>query len=111
MSIVKETNENENPTLVFDATKFNVTDESNDDEVKLNIPSLYFDPKEWNVEVSSRNVLMVTAQHEGKVGEKNIERNFELKKYLPADVDSKTVAARFTSNGILVITAPRNRKT
>jgi len=83
-----------------------------EDETKMEVSldTSQYRPDELKVMVSD-GVLTVEGKHEEKAedGSKMVSRMFSRKYTLPADAKSEEVASNLSSDGVLVITAPKKQ--
>merc|ERR1719400_2212485 len=81
-----------------------------EDDTKLegSLDTSQYRPDELSVAVSD-GVLVVEGKHEEKAedGSKMVARSFSRKYSLPATAEAGQVASNLSSNGVLVITAPK----
>merc|ERR1711963_1375622 len=81
-----------------------------DTKMEVSLDTSQYRPDELKVMVSD-GVLTVEGKHEEKAedGSKMVSRMFSRKYTLPADAKSEEVASNLSSDGVLVITAPKKQ--
>merc|ERR1712018_370706 len=81
-----------------------------DSKLEVSLDTSQYRPDELSVAVSD-GVLLVEGNHEEKAedGSKMVSRSFSRKYTLPADAKSDEVASNLSSDGVLVITAPKKQ--
>ncbi|RWS08523.1 protein lethal(2)essential for life-like protein [Dinothrombium tinctorium] len=89
--------------------KSGVSEVKNDkNEFRVQLDVSHFTPEELSVKMLDNNVLVVEGKHEEKPDEHGyISRQFARKYMLPQDVDKEKLSSSFTSEGLLVISAPK----
>merc|ERR1711931_168722 len=84
---------------------------TNEDESKMEVrlDTSQYRPDELKVSVE-KGVVTVEGKHEEKAedGSKMVSRMFSKKYTLPADAKDEDVVSKLSSEGVLIITAPRN---
>merc|ERR1711915_587667 len=94
-----------NSKLGLDSLKNN----ENDSKMEVSLDTSQYRPDELKVSVE-KGVVTVEGKHEEKAedGSKMVSRMFSKKYTLPADAKDEDVVSKLSSDGILVVTAPRN---
>merc|ERR1739842_184490 len=79
-----------------------------DSKLEVSLDTSQYRPDELSVAVSD-GVLVVEGKHEEKAedGSKMVARSFSRKYSLPATAEASQVASNLSSDGVLVITAPK----
>ena len=79
-----------------------------DSKLEVSLDTSQYRPDELSVAVSN-GVLVVEGKHEEKAedGSKMVSRSFSRKYSLPASAEADQVASNLSSDGVLVITAPK----
>merc|ERR1719436_1816614 len=79
-----------------------------DSKLEVSLDTSQYRPDELSVAVSD-GVLVVEGKHEEKAedGSKMVARSFSRKYSLPASAEADQVASNLSSDGVLVITAPK----
>merc|ERR1712141_987693 len=79
-----------------------------DSKLEVSLDTSQYRPDELKVSVSD-GVLLVEGKHEEKAedGSKMVSRSFSRKYSLPASAEADQVASNLSSDGVLVITAPK----
>ena len=80
-----------------------------DSKLEVSLDTSQYRPDELKVSVSD-GVLLVEGKHEEKAedGSKMVSRSFSRKYTLPKDAKPEDVVSNLSSDGVLVITAPKN---
>ncbi|XP_019878538.1 alpha-crystallin B chain [Aethina tumida] len=78
------------------------------DNFELNLDMQHFQPEDIKVKIDNNNVIVVEAEHGEKDDETGkVSRRFMKKIELPEEYDATHLSSRFTSNGVLKVTAPK----
>lgn len=78
------------------------------EKFQINLDVQQFKPEEITVKVAGDNEIVVEGKHEEKPDEHGfISRHFVRKYFLPKGHDIGKVASNLSSDGVLIITAPR----
>ena len=80
-----------------------------DKAFEISLDTSHYRPDEIKVIVDEGNILTVEADHEEKAedGSKLVSRRFMRKYTLPRGCRADTVASNLSSDGVLMITAPK----
>merc|ERR1712079_88553 len=80
-----------------------------DSKMEVSLDTSQYRPDELKVSVE-KGVVTVEGKHEEKAedGSKMVSRMFSKKYTLPADAKDEDVVSKLSSDGVLVVTAPRN---
>merc|ERR1719510_2372626 len=78
-------------------------------QFQISLDTSNFRPDEIKVTVDPQNILTVEADHEEKAedGSKHVSRRFMRKYTLPRGCQAETVVSNLSSDGVLMITAPK----
>ena len=82
----------------------------NDDiNFQISLDTSSYRPDEIKIDVGADNVLTIEAKHEEKSedGNKHVSRYFARKYTLPQGCKAKNVMSNLSSDGVLMITAPK----
>ncbi|XP_044750507.1 uncharacterized protein LOC123310887 [Coccinella septempunctata] len=80
------------------------------DTFKANLDVQQFKPEEITVKVTGNNTITIEGKHEEKQDEHGfISRQFVRSYVLPKDCDINKIESKLSSDGVLTITAPRNK--
>ena len=78
-----------------------------DSKFEVSLDTHDYRPDEIRVNVAG-NTLSVEAKHEEKGDDKHVLRQFSRKYTLPKGCDAAKVSSNLSSDGILMVTAPKN---
>lgn len=80
------------------------------DNFKANLDVQQFKPEEITVKITGNNTITIEGKHEEKQDEHGfISRQFVRRYVLPKDCDINKVESKLSSDGVLTITAPKNK--
>ncbi|XP_044750518.1 uncharacterized protein LOC123310897 [Coccinella septempunctata] len=80
------------------------------DNFKANLDVQQFKPEEITVKVTGNNTITIEGKHEEKQDDHGfISRQFMRRYVLPQDCDIDKIESKLSSDGVLTITAPRNK--
>jgi len=101
-------NEERSKDMLKDEQQISLKDDEKQFQISLDTSN--FRPDEIKVTVDPQNILTVEADHEEKAedGSKHVSRKFMRKYTLPRGCRMASVVSNLSSDGVLMITAPKN---
>eukprot|EP00096_Caligus_rogercresseyi_P012174 TRINITY_DN5025_c0_g1_i1.p1 TRINITY_DN5025_c0_g1~~TRINITY_DN5025_c0_g1_i1.p1 ORF type:complete len:182 (-),score=67.64 TRINITY_DN5025_c0_g1_i1:110-655(-) len=96
------------PSTPRDEATIQVRDD--DKKFEISLDTHLYRPDELKVNVEENRVLVVEGKHEDKEDGKFVSSQFSRKYTLPEDCIVEEVASNLSSDGILMITAPKKQK-
>merc|ERR1712013_111367 len=108
MELGKELSKEEARSLAKQDSELIRTKED-DSKMEVSLDTAQYRPDELKITVD-KGVVCVEGRHEGKAedGSKMVSRSFSRKYTLPKDAKLEDVVSNLSSDGVLVITAPKN---
>ncbi|XP_044752623.1 uncharacterized protein LOC123312322 [Coccinella septempunctata] len=79
-----------------------------DDYVEIKLDTVGFEPEEITIKLTGKNTITIEGKQVQQKG--RIAKSFMKSYLLPTDCDNKKIKKHLTSNGVLIVRIPRNKR-